>query len=291
MCVYKVRRLLAVFVMGIFSVANAPSAMAVNDGPKTGVLSDENFAPSLDAICAQGQTLSKGCDAIRARKTLDATTEPWRAIGRVNFASTQLRQHCTGTLVSERIVLTAGHCLYNSPRKAWIPPQSIIFVAGFQRGSGVAVSRGERFILNRAKDTDSRDFSASFDQDWALIVLEKPIGRDVGYLDIVNLAAGIPDDANFLLAGYPNIRPNVLSLASDCGVPSGGYKAAFLLSCSAMQGDSGAPLLLLQDGKYSVAGVFSSLVTWDNGYSNLSVTADLFADKLDALSKQTQATE
>jgi protease YdgD len=263
--------------------------MAENDKPKTGVLGDDNFAPSLDAICAKGQTLSEGCDAIREREILDATTEPWRAIGRVNFASTQLRQHCTGTLVSERIVLTAGHCLYNSPRKVWIPPQSIIFVAGFQRGSGVAVSRGERFILNNAEDTDSRDFRASFDQDWALIVLEKPIGRDVGYINVANFAAGIPEDAKLMLAGYPNLRPNVLSLAPDCGLTSGSYKDAFLLSCSAMQGDSGAPLLLLQDGKYSVAGVFSSIVTWGNGYSSLSVPAALFADKLDALLEQTRA--
>jgi protease YdgD len=288
MCHCGLRRLLAAFFVSIFSLANSPNVMAENV-PKTGVLSDENFAPRLDAICAQGQMLSKGCDAIRAREILDATAEPWRAIGRVNFASTQVRQHCTGTLVSERIVLTSGHCLYNSARKAWIPPQSIIFVAGFQRGSGVAVSRGERFILNNAEDTDSRDFRASFDQDWALIVLQKPIGRDVGYLNVVNLAAGIPEDAKLMLAGYPNLRPNVLSLAPDCGLPFSGYKNAFLLSCSAMQGDSGAPLLVLKDGKYSVAGVFSSIVTWENRYSSLSVPAALFADKLDALSEQTPA--
>lgn len=288
---YGMKRLLAAIAMSFLSFAGVPNAMAENDLPETGVLSDEGFVPSLDAICAQGQTLSKGCDAIRERVILDATTEPWRAIGRVNFASTQLRQHCTGTLVSERIVLTAGHCLYNSPRKAWIPPQSIIFVAGFQRGTGVAVSRGERFILNNAEDTNSRDFRASFDQDWALIVLEKPIGRDVGYLDVVNLAAGFPEDANLVLAGYPNLRPNVLSLAYDCGLPSERYKDAFLLSCSAMQGDSGAPLLLLKDGKYNVAGVFSSLVTWGNGYSSLSVAADFFTDKLNALSEETQMTE
>lgn len=142
------KALLAALCGFVFAYAGTTYAVADSDQPDLDISQSTAFSPSLDTVCAHGQTMSDGCEAIRARKIVDATAAPWRAIGRVNFASTQIRQHCTGTLVSERVVLTAAHCLYNSPRKTWVPPQSIVFVAGFQRGSGIAVSRGERFILD-----------------------------------------------------------------------------------------------------------------------------------------------
>ena len=66
------------------------------------------YVPELDALCRAGNRLSQGCQAIRNREIVDASAAPWRAIGRVNFASTQLRSHCTGTLVAARVVLTAA---------------------------------------------------------------------------------------------------------------------------------------------------------------------------------------
>jgi len=38
---------------------------------------------------------------------------PWRAVGKLQAASTNLRVLCTGTLVGPSIVLTAAHCVYN----------------------------------------------------------------------------------------------------------------------------------------------------------------------------------
>lgn len=277
------RRLLSVLGLSALLLLPGQAPMAQNTGPDAGYLRENNFARELDGICASGRSMSTGCDAIRNREIVDAATAPWRAIGRVNFASTQTRHHCTGTLVSEQVVLTAAHCLYNLPRKVWLPPQSIVFVAGFQRGTSEAISRGKRYVLDGMQNTDMRNFQPSPERDWALLILEDPIGREVGYLDIAPPELMQEENTDFLLAGYSGLRPNVLSLATDCGRPTMGPKNALLQRCSAMPGDSGAPMLIQKNEEFHVAGVFSSIVSQRESYASLAVSSILFADALTVL--------
>ncbi|WP_146345038.1 trypsin-like serine peptidase [Phaeobacter marinintestinus] len=229
------------------------------------VLADDGrtgaYDPGLNAICALGQTQSDGCAAIRARPILDAASAPWNAIGRVNFASTDTRQHCTGTLISDRVVLTAAHCLYNGARKRWVPPSSVRFLAGYQRGTDIAHANGLRYILPEGQSLDAA-FDGDEGRDWALIELAAPVSSIITPL---KFAQSPVTGQTVQIAGYAGLRPHVLSQASDCGPLRAASSGLIYGICAAMQGDSGAPVLIRQDGELKIAGVLSRLVTLRNG--------------------------
>lgn len=182
------------------------------------------------------------------RALMDAGTWPFTALGRLNAAG---RGFCTAVLVGPSTALTAGHCLFNPRTGALRQLSDIHVVAGFQRDTWLAHARA------KAVRTDLKTFPRNPDsslapQDWAVIDLDAPIGRTVGWLGVRTLDAA--PDAPLFEAGYRHDRPYAVSLGSGCAVLSHGPER-LMHDCTVQQGGSGSPLLQYDDGRFWVVGL------------------------------------
>ncbi len=199
--------------------------------------------------------LSPGIGAYDPRVRVDPDNVPWRAIGKLQAASMNLRALCTATLVGPSMVLTAAHCLYNPRTQRNFSPNSVHFLIGYDgsryagHAVGVRVETGTGYDPGRPKETGG--------SDWALASIDKRLGSPDRVLPLLGERPEV--GAAVMLGGYQQDHPLILMADTQCRIVGRFVDASgrTLLrhNCTGTGGVSGAPLLIEKSGKWFVAAI------------------------------------
>lgn len=198
-------------------------------------------------------------------------TYPWRCICSLRINAADGRSFIgTGWLVSPRVVVTAGHCIYLHDAGGWA--DSIEVIPG-RRGSHMPYGSVSTGSLRSVRGwTESRDS----DYDYGAILLPESnrYGDQLGWFGYSTrtdseLEAGVVN-----LSGYPGDKPSGTQWFHSLGVDSHTDKK-FTYQIDTFGGQSGAPVwqFLPDGGRYGV-GIHTSGHL--SGNSATRISGDVF---------------
>jgi len=174
-------------------------------------------------------------------------SSPWRRNGRLSMG-------CTASLIGNRVLLTAAHCVFDRETGSWDPFPT--FAAG-QDGDDKPYGDKQvwRMIVSAGFMT-CRTNDECRAHDWAVLVLRENHRLNVGYFGFSTIK-----DGQLNLAGYPQSKNREMwydhcPLHSDEG-------AWIKHRCDTEPGNSGSAIYKIKQGKRYVVAVHGG------GYTNL----------------------
>lgn len=204
------------------------------------------------------------------RRMLEAAeAEAFRAVGRLNIAGARF---CTATLIAERRVLTAAHCLFQPRTGRAVPMSELRFVPGHRLQANAGVHRVTRAAVAPGFVLKAEPRPGDLGADIALLELDGPAA--VPPIEVGPLAEGTA----FAIVSYGRRRAQAPSMDEAC--PLRGVMGALLLvGCAVEGGVSGAPVLA--GGR--VVAVVSSMgrLPWGEEFA-LTVLAGPWVERLEA---------
>lgn len=172
----------------------------------------------------------------------------WEGVGRLNIGT---RSFCTGSLIAEDLVLTAGHCVYDRATGTLARPDEIEFLAGWRAGRAAAYRGARRLVVHPGYIADGEQRAL----DLALIELDQPIRNssilpyETGKRRFLSREVGV--------VSYAHDRAEMPSMQDTCHV-LGRVQGTLVLDCDVDFGSSGAPVFDLSDATPRIISVVSA---------------------------------
>eukprot|EP00892_Ulva_mutabilis_P000239 jgi/Ulvmu1/10215/UM060_0015.1 len=186
------------------------------------------------------------------RHPVDSSMYPYTAIGQLRYkeAGSGAAYLCTGTLFSERHVITNAHCVYNKDLRK--------FHSGWEFSPGLA---GDEQPFGTVKYAFYDIYTAAYEADFknwdvAIVTLQEPVGLQAGWMGVKALPpAGTCSSRSVLLpnlhaVGYPveeSVSDHAFGDACDLYVRNGCDHSASSHKCDTKVGNSGSPLFEASD--------------------------------------------
>lgn len=164
---------------------------------------------------------------------------PWSAIGRVQgFNNDGSSYHCTGTLISDDVVLTNAHCVIDPETSQF--SRKIQFLPNVINRK-VADDADIAEVENVIYGTDFKGTELENQvNDWAVLKLNKPIGLKYGYMGWKSLPSStlIANRNKYIFVGYSGDFPDTNKQEYQFFTAGKGWTAGVEKGCSIVNEES-----------------------------------------------------
>lgn len=176
---------------------------------------------------------------------------PWSAIGRIVRTDGAIG---TAVLVGSRIIVTARHLIGSNVGYTFSPD--------FWNTDRFTTAQVTTIIYIEAGFTDPVGSCTNLDTDWAVMILDNPLGNTQGYFGLKAWDNSLAGQATLFTAGYPGDLGNTYRMYAQSGISGSWYgncpnHDTIETDADAAGGQSGSPLWQLDGSSRYLFGVLA----------------------------------